>query len=80
MITMPILSFAITGSILVVAGVATLLGGMFLGSQIDDKFDEPTAPIGQQPSIPTVIKWPIVIGGIVFVVIVARNLAKKVIK
>jgi len=73
----PILGFIITVPVIVIGAIAMGLGGMFVGAQIDDKIEKPAEPI---KDIPSVIKWPLIIGGVVFTVIIAKKLSKKVLK
>lgn len=65
--------------IAIVGGVALLATGLFLGSQIDDKIEQPTNPIEQpiKTSILSIVKWPLVLGAAVFTFIVAKKWAKK---
>lgn len=75
------LGFIVTVPVAIVTGVALIFGGLFVGSQIDDRIERPTQPIANPPDeLPTVIKWPLLIGGIVLAVILGKKIAKKIMK
>ena len=81
MFYMPIIGFVISVPMIIVGGIALILGGAFAGSQLDDKIEQTTKPIKDElDAIPSIIKWPIIIGATVFLVIIAKKASKKVLK
>lgn len=75
------LAFIISGSIIAIGALAALAVGAFVGSQIDDKIEKPNiAFVPIKDDLPTFLKWPLLIGGTIFAIIIAKKLGKKVLK
>lgn len=71
------LGVVITGTVLGIAALAVLVTGAFVGSQIDDRFDTPTLPIGGITKLPYYITLPLLIGVTVLTITIAKKYAKK---
>lgn len=66
----------------VLGGLALLGGGMFIGSQVDDYVDKPRyspPENGTEQNLidKPMIKYPVMIGGVILAVGLARKLLKK---
>lgn len=66
--------------LLLLGGLATLLGGAFVGSQIDDAIDKNTQPVGggvtNQP-MPYYVTIPLVVVGATAAYFITKKLIKK---
>lgn len=65
--------------LLLLGGLATLLGGAFLGSQIDDAIDKPTTVVGggtKQP-MPIEYRFIVAVGGATAVYFLVKKYVKK---
>jgi len=80
MIIMP-LGFIVTGGIIAIGVLAALAIGAFAGSQIDDAVEKPkVAIVPIKDELQKVIKWPLMIGGLILAVILAKKIGKKALK
>jgi len=71
-------AFAISIPLLIVGGIALIMGGAFIGAQIDDKIEALTNPLPKPlKDLPYWITLPAVIAITFFAVKIAKKWSKK---